>query len=106
MDDKAGPNLKETKFTLRSDSGEAMRVPLDAAFSYSIVADRNDLTVSATYDGVTYSAVDHISRFWPGKELYFKAGLYLGVGRPGSGAGTTGYGGGTSSFYALDLSHP
>lgn len=34
-----------------------------------------------------------------------KAGLYNGVGQPGSGAGTTGTGAGRDSFYALKVSH-
>lgn len=101
-DDKAG-NGKETKFVLKSNSGETTAIPLNASFSYTIRATSSQLEVTATYNGKTYLAAEPISSFWPGKPLYFKAGAYVQVGKPGSGAGSTGTGKGTVTFYALSI---
>jgi hypothetical protein len=100
-DDKSGPSQKELQYVLKSSSGASTNIPLNAPFEYSIVVANNALVVSAKYNGVTYSAADPISSFWPGKALYFKAGVYVQVGKPGSGAGTTGTGQGKVSFYKL-----
>lgn len=100
-DDKAGAGLQETQFVLKNASGAVTNIPLNAKFDYAIVVDGNYLTVSVVHQGITYSASDMISSFWPGKPLYFKAGAYVQVGKPGSGAGTTGSGRGQVSFYKL-----
>lgn len=102
-DDKAGSSPKETQFILKSSSGQVTQIPLNAKFSYSIVADKSNLTVTAQYNDVTYTAKEPISSFWPGKALYFKAGIYVQVGKPGSGAGSTGSGQGKATFYSLKL---
>lgn len=100
-DDKAGSSQVETKFQLKDSTGAMPQIPLNAKFDYTIRATRTMLTVTVNYAGKTYTANDPISAFWPGKGLYFKAGVYLGVGKPGSGAGTTGTGRGTTIFYRL-----
>lgn len=106
-DDKAGSSQTETQFLLRSSTGAQSNIPLNAKFGYVIRATSQTLTVSVTYGGVTYTAVDPISAFWPGKGLYFKAGIYVQVAKPGSGAGTTGTGLGRASFYQLSQpTHP
>lgn len=106
-DDKAGSSLKETEFVLKSAAGAETSIPMNAKFSYKIEVANNKLTVSAVFNGISYSAVDAISSFWPGKALYFKAGVYVQVGKAGSGAGTTGSGKGQVSFYQLPLpTHP
>lgn len=101
VDDKAGTSHKETKFYLKDSSGANSSIPLNSKFDYTIHATRTQLTVTVVHAGKTYSAVDPISSFWPGKALYFKAGLYLGVGEIGSDAGTQGTGQGRVTFYRL-----
>lgn len=100
-DDKAGSNHEETRFVLKNSSGQRTNIPLNAKFSYKIEANRKTLTVTAKFNGQTYSAVDPISSFWPGKKNYFKAGVYVQVGTSESGANTTGYGQAKASFYEL-----
>jgi len=100
-DDKAGSSQVETQFDLKDASGAKTKIPLDAKFDYTINANSSKLTVSVVYNGVTYTAADPISAFWPGKALYFKAGVYVQVAAPGSGAGTVGTGWGQTSFYRL-----
>lgn len=104
VDDKAGKAAKETKFVLKSSVGKAAKIPLGERFSYTIDANSERLEVSVQYNDVTYTATDPISAFWPGKELYFKAGVYVQVGKPGSGAGRMGTGWGGVTFY--DISQP
>lgn len=97
----------ETEFVLKDASGKVAKLALGQRFSYEIKVAGGSLTVTAVVDGVTYRAVDPISKFWPGKALYFKAGLYSGVGKSGSGAGTVGTGRGIARFYSLVRpSHP
>jgi hypothetical protein len=101
--DKAGANgTTETKYELKSASGAKTNIPLNSKFSYQILVEGGKQKVSVTYNGVTYSSEETIGSFWPGKALYFKAGVYVQVGKAGSGAGTTGTGQGKVSFYALE----
>lgn len=102
-DDKAGSSPKETQFILKDASGKEPNILINDRFSYSIVATRSALTVHAVHNGVTYVAVDLISKFWPGKPCYFKAGVYVQVSKPGSGAGTIGTGQGKATFYDIAL---
>lgn len=90
---------------LKDAAGRVTSIPLGARFDYSIIVAGGRLVVSVTHNGTVYSASEAISSFWAGKGLYFKAGLYLGVGAPGSGAGTTGSGTGRVSFYSLRMTH-
>jgi len=107
VDDKSGPGFKETKFVLKSSAGKPTKIPLNAKFSYTIKATRSTLSVSAVHNGVTYSATEPISNFWKDQALYFKAGVYSQVGKPGSGAGNTGTGYSRASFYNITKpSHP
>jgi hypothetical protein len=100
-DDKSGPAQIEVQYILKSSSGAATNIPLNAQFDYSIVVANGSLVVSVRHDGITYSATEPISSFWRGQALYFKAGVYVQVGKPGSGAGTVGTGQGKVSFYKL-----
>lgn len=102
VNDKSGSNgTTETKFELKSSSGAKANIPLNAKFDYKINIKDGKETVSMVYNGVLYSASETISNFWPGKALYFKAGVYVQVGKAGSGAGTVGTGQGKVSFYYL-----
>lgn len=101
VDDKAGKAGKETKFVLKSSAGKSAKIPLGEQFSYEIDANSERLKVSVSYGDITYTATDPISAFWPGKELYFKAGLYVQVAAPGSNAGHLGTGWGGVTFYAI-----
>jgi hypothetical protein len=101
VDDKAGKAAKETKFVLKSPAGKAAKIALGERFSYEIDANSERLKVSVTYGDVTYTATDPISTFWPGKELYFKAGVYVQMGAPGSNANRKGTGWGGVTFYAI-----
>jgi hypothetical protein len=74
---------------------------MNAKFDYRINVKNGKETVSVVYNGVSYSASETLSSFWNGKALYFKAGVYVQVGKVGSGAGTTGSGRGRTSFYYL-----
>ncbi|MFK0383020.1 polysaccharide lyase family 7 protein [Agrobacterium sp. NPDC090273] len=101
IDDKAGDDHEETVFRLVSAKGKEPKIPLGASFSYVIDANAERLSVTVSYKGVDYVGVDPISSFWPGKSLYFKAGAYLQVGKPGSKAGTVGQGQGSVTFTAI-----
>lgn len=103
--DKSGSSNKELSYDLKDAQGRVTNIPLGAKFDYSIVVAAGKLTVSATYNGVVYSASETISSFWTGKACYFKAGMYCQVGKPGSSAGSTGTGTGTAAFYKLEVSH-
>jgi hypothetical protein len=106
-DDKAGSSLKETQFILKSAAGAETQIPMNAKFDYSIIVANGALVVTATYNNIVYSATDKLSSFWPGMVLYYKAGVYVQVGKPGSGAGSTGSGQGQVSFYKLSKpTHP
>ncbi len=107
VDDKAGSKKKETKFILLSDTGKPTIIPLNDSFSYRIaVTDGKILTVTVLYQGKTYIAAETIGSFWKDKGLYFKAGVYTQVGKPGSGAGTVGgSGSGTVEFEKIEIVH-
>jgi len=107
VDDKAGSKKKETKFILLSDTGKPSIIPLNDFFTYKIaVTGGNKLTVTALYQGKTYIAAETIGSFWKDKGLYFKAGVYTQVGKPGSGAGTVGgSGSGTVEFENIEIVH-
>lgn len=106
VNDKAGAAMKETSFELKSINGYSLAIPLGLPFRYEIVLMDKMIAVSAIYDGITYAHVEPIGDFWTDSQLcYFKAGAYLGVGKPGSGAGTTGTGRGQVTFYALNATH-
>lgn len=104
VDDKAGKGLKETKFILKSAAGKSSKIPLGKQFSYEIDATSERLAVSVKYGDVTYTGTDPISSFWAGKALYFKAGVYVQVAKPGSKAGHIGTGAGAVTFF--DISQP
>ncbi|WP_083531184.1 polysaccharide lyase family 7 protein [Pararhizobium antarcticum] len=101
MDDKAGEAMEETQFDLVDTAGNPTNIRLGDEFSYTIDVDGKSLVVSATHEGTTYSATDIISRFWVDKDLYFKAGAYIQVGKPGSKARAVGTGQGKVTFTAL-----
>ena len=106
-DDKSGANQNELQYILKSSTGATTSIPLNAPFDYTIVVANGSLVVSARHGGTTYSATEPITSFWRGQALYFKAGVYVQVGKPGSGAGTVGTGRGKVSFYKLAKpSHP
>ena len=108
-DDKAGTSQRETRFDLKDSDGNAPNIQIGELFTYSIVVADKVLTVSVLHNGTTYTARDQIGPFWlnSSQKLYFKAGLYVQVGKPGSGAGTTGSGEGSVSFCELSPpSHP
>jgi len=105
-DDKAGSKKKETKFTLVDANGVTTSIKLGEEFSYEILVADGKLKVIVVTEKDTYVASEVISSFWTKKSLYFKAGLYLGVGKPGSGAGTIGTGRGTVAFTEIVVSHP
>lgn len=102
-DDKAGSTPKETQFVLKDSSGKEPSIGLGERFSYSIIATKLALTVVVTTASGTFTATDPISKFWPGKKLYFKAGVYVQVSKPGSGAGTVGSGRGAATFFDIVL---
>jgi len=104
-DDRSGPRHTELTYTLTSSTGALTSIALDQRFDYTIRASSTGLTVSASQGGVNYSASEPISTFWPGKALYFKAGVYVQMGKSGSAAGTTGRGQGKVSFYRLAIAH-
>lgn len=106
-DDKSGSSHQELQYVLKNSSGVATNIPMNDKFDYTIKVSKGYMTVSATHNGVQYSATEQISSFWPGLSLYFKAGIYVQVGKAGSGAGTTGSGRGRVDFYRLaPPSHP
>ena len=105
VNDKSGPSNVLRTFELKNTAGEVTQIPLGGKFEYRIDIAEGVQTVSVVYQGETYSASEVISSFWTGLGVYFKAGMYLGVGEPGSGGGTIGYGAGQASFYALEVAH-
>lgn len=99
-DDKSGPNHQETQFYLKSSTGAFTNIPLNSIFDYTIKVANRIHSVTVVHNGVTYTASEPVSSFWS-SGLYFKAGVYLGVGKAGSGAGTIGTGRGRATFYRL-----
>ena len=99
VNDQAGSNNTETKFTLKNSAGETPEVSLDERFSYTINAKGDDLTVTVSADGQIYTSATKINDVWDTDTFYFKAGAYLGANE------TNGSGYGQTSFYALDFNH-
>lgn len=99
-DDKAGSSKKETKFELKNKP-----IPLNDEFEYEIKVASGELTVTVINDGEAWVAKEKIGSYWTNDPLYFKAGVYLGVGKPGSGAGTTGAGQGRATFSNIAFAH-
>ncbi|WP_260928059.1 polysaccharide lyase family 7 protein [Novosphingobium sp. 9] len=111
VDDKAGEDREETVFKLTAKDGSEPDIPLGKPFTYTIDANAERLQVRVRYKGIEYAGSDPIGPFWPGKALYFKAGAYLQVTRPGAKAGTIGTGRARVTFLALsrpahDVVHP
>ena len=101
IDDKAEEETEETIYKLTSADGKEPSIPLGATFSYKIDANAERLMVTVTHDDIDYVGTDRISAFWPGKPLYFKAGAYVQVGKPGTKARTVGDGVGSVTFFAI-----
>ena len=99
MNDQAGPDDKETKFTFKNDAGEQPDISLGETFSYMIDAHGSKLLVKIKADGQEYISDTSINSVWNSDTFYFKAGVYLGVNE------STGSGEGQVSFYGLDFSH-
>ena len=100
-DDKSGQSHHEVQFDLKNAAGKTSNIALNEKFTYSITVSKGILSVTALYAGMTYMASESISSFWPKKALYFKAGVYCQVGKPGSKAGTIGTGRATATFYEI-----
>lgn len=99
VNDRAGSSNKETTFTFKNSKGEQPSIGIGEKFSYLIDAHGSTLTVKVFADGQEYSSVTAINSVWQSDELYFKAGVYLGINE------TNGRGNGQASFYGLDFSH-
>jgi hypothetical protein len=99
MNDQAGPDDKETKFTFKNDAEEQPDISQGETFSYMIDAHGKKLTVKILADGQEYISSTKINPVWNSDMFYFKAGVYLGVNE------STGSGEGQASFYGLDFSH-
>ena len=99
MNDQAGPDNEETKFTFKNADGKQPNIALGETFSYMIDARGSKLTVKILADGDEYVSNTKINSVWKSDTFYFKAGVYLGVNE------NSGYGEGQASFYALDFSH-
>lgn len=105
VNDKAGPDNKETTFQLLDASGKTPDISLGEKFSYDIDTHNGILKVALHADGQDYTSTTQVSDSWSGDKFYFKAGVYLGVGEAGSGAGTTGTGAGQTTFDELHYAH-
>jgi hypothetical protein len=99
MNDQAGPDNKETKFTFKNADGKQPNIALGETFSYMIEARGSKLLVKILADGDEYVSNSKINSVWKSDTFYFKAGVYLGVNE------NSGHGEGQASFYALDFSH-
>lgn len=100
-DDKAGTDYKETTFKI-----DVPNIELLKWFSYKIQVRNKKLSVSITHsNGTTVTKSETISSFWTGKSMYFKAGVYLQVGKIGSKASTQGTGFGIAEFSKIKVSH-
>ena len=97
MNDQAGPDDKETKFTFKNEDGEQPNIALGETFSYMIDARGSKLLVKILADGEEYVSNTKINAVWNSDTFYFKAGVYLGVNE------STGHGEGQVSFYGLDF---
>lgn len=99
VNDRAGSGNKETTFTLTNARGEQPKIGIGEKFSYLIDAQGKTLTVKVFADGQEYKSVTSINSVWQSDQLYFKAGVYLGINE------SNGKGYGQASFYGLDFSH-
>ncbi len=106
VDDKAGPGNAPAMFFLRDAKGHEPSLSVGEKFDYSIQVGRHSMTVKAFTNNTIYEAFDPISPAWRADKFYFKAGVYNGVGAPGSGAATVGSGTGSVAFYQLVVHHP
>jgi len=104
-DDKSGSKKKEVEFKLLNDKGQTTTIQPDEIFDYNINVSKNILTVKANYKGVEYKASEPVGSYFKNDSLYFKAGVYVQVGKIGSGAGTVGTGTGKVTFYNIVASH-
>jgi Ca2+-binding RTX toxin-like protein len=100
VNDIAGATGRETKFALTNKAGSKPNVALNERFTYSIDVTADQVRVTVSADGQTYTAMDKINQAWKNDAFYFKAGAYLGVNE------TQGTGYGQTSFYDLKFSHP
>ena len=107
INDKSGDDMKERTFDLLDGNGQASsKIPLGEKFSYSMIVKSGMLSVSVLHGGKAYSRSEKVGKFWNDSKLcYAKAGIYLGVGKPGSGAGNIGTGQGSATFFHLKISH-
>jgi hypothetical protein len=106
VDDHAGPDSAPVEFHLYDPQGREPDISIGEKFDYSIQVGNKGLTVDVVADHTLYKAFDPISHVWDSDRFYFKAGVYNGVGAPGSGASTLGSGVGVAAFYFLAATHP
>ena len=99
INDHAGSGNGETKFVPVNAGGQTASISLGENFSYKISLSGNSLDVEIYADGAVYSSKTIINSVWMSDELYFKAGLYLGVNENNSS------GIGQVSFYTLHYQH-
>ncbi len=99
MNDQAGSNNQETKFTFKNANGQEPDISIGEKFSYKIDAHSDTMKVDVFADGQIFSSISKINAVWQSDTLYFKAGLYLGVNE------LNGSGSGKASFYGLDFGH-
>lgn len=105
VDDHGGKNNHSATFNLHDASGHTTHIGLGERFDYDITVKDAVLTVEAFVGGTKYSASEPVKSVWDSDKLYFKAGVYDGVGAPGSGAGTIGTGVGSTEVYNISVSH-
>ena len=106
VDDHGGPNNAPAKFLLHDAAGQEPDIPVGERFDYVIRVASREMTVEVFVGNRLFKAVDPVSPVWDGDRMYFKAGVYNGVGEPSSGASTLGSGAGAVAFYRLAVSHP
>jgi hypothetical protein len=99
MNDQAGPDDEEMKFTFKNADGKQPNIALGETFSYMIEARGSKLLVKILADGQEYVSNSKINAVWKSDTFYFKAGVYLGVNE------NSGHGEGQVSFYGLDFAH-
>ena len=104
-DDQAGPKDTPATFLLHDAAGQQPSISLGEKFDYVIQVGSQGMTVELFAGDMLYKALDPISAAWSTDHFYFKAGVYNGVGAPGSGASTLGSGAGMAAFYRLVVTH-
>lgn len=90
---------KDAVYQLKDSKGGTPDVDLDESFAYSFDVKGDDLAVTVTADGTTYSSKITIGPGWDDNEFYFKAGLYLGTNE------TNSTGDGQVSIYDIEVTH-